>query len=252
MSSTAEAAIQPSVAEGILRVPHAYVNWYLLDDADGVTIVDAGLPRHWELLPKALQRIGRRLEDVRALVLTHGHYDHVGFAERARTELGIPVYAPRGEDIYRHPLRYPFERPPFLYAANPGFLKVVARFTANGALWTKGVEEVTQYGDGEELPVPGRPRAVATPGHTPGHTALHLPERDTILTGDALVTLDPYTLLEGPRLVAKAALADSRQNLSSLDRIADSGASHLLPGHGDPWHGRAEDAVEIARRNGTQ
>src|SRR5215211_7943101 len=82
--STAEATIQPAAAEGVLRVPHSYVNWYLLDDADGVTIVDAGLPRHWDLLPKALQRIGRRLDDVRALVLTHGHYDHVGFAERAR------------------------------------------------------------------------------------------------------------------------------------------------------------------------
>src|SRR3954467_13468496 len=229
MSTTADAALEPSVAEGILRVPHIYVNWYLLDDADGVTIVDAGLPRHWDLLPKALQRIGRRLEDVRALVLTHGHYDHVGFAQRPRPELGIPVYAPRGEDIYRHPLRYPFERPPFLYAANPSFLKVVARFTANGALWTKGVEEGTWYGDGEELPVPGRPRAVATPGHTPGHGALHLPERDTILTGDALVTLDPYTLLEGPRLVAKAALADSRQNLASLDRTADSGPTPPVP-----------------------
>src|SRR5215204_2898119 len=120
MSTTAEAAIEPSVAEGILRVPHTYVNWYLLEDADGVTIVDAGLPRHWDLLPKALQRIGRR------------HDDHVGFAERARTELRIPVYAPRGEDIYHHPLRFPFERPPFLYASNPGFLKVAARFTANG------------------------------------------------------------------------------------------------------------------------
>jgi glyoxylase-like metal-dependent hydrolase (beta-lactamase superfamily II) len=250
--STAEAAIEPSVAEGILRVPHTYVNWYLLDDADGVTIVDAGLPRHWDLLPKALERIGRRLDDVRALVLTHGHYDHVGFAERARTELRIPVYAPRGEDLYHHPLRFPFERPPFFYATNPGFLKVAARFAANGALWTKGVEEVTLYGDGEELPVPGHPRAIATPGHTAGHTALHLPDRDTILTGDALVTLDPYTLLEGPRLVAKAALTDSRQNLSSLDRIADSGANRLLPGHGEPWSGRAEDAVEIARRNGTR
>ena len=236
----------------MLRVSHAYVNWYLLNDADGVTIVDAGLPRHWALLRKALQRIGRGLDDVRALVLTHGHYDHVGFAERARTELRIPVYAPRGEDIHRHPLRYPFERPPFLYASNPGFLKVVAHFTANGALWTKGVQEVTEYGDGDELPVPGRPLAVATPGHTPGHTALHLPGRDTLITGDALVTLDPYTLREGPRLVAKAALADSRQNLASLDRIAATGAGHLLPGHGEPWHGPAGDAVEIARRNGTR
>jgi len=250
--STAEAAIQPAVAEGILRVPHSYVNWYLLDDADGVTIVDAGLPRHWDLLPKALERIGRGLDDVRALVLTHGHYDHVGFAERARRELRIPVYAPRGEDIYRHPLRFPFERPPFLYMANPAHLKVMGRFIANGMLWTKGVGEVTEYGDGDVLPVPGRPHAVATPGHTPGHMALHLPERDTVITGDALVTFDPYTTLTGPRLVAKAALTDSAQNLATLDRIAGTGATHLLPGHGDPWHGPAAEAVEIARRNGTR
>src|SRR3954452_18046152 len=174
MSTTADAPLAPSVAEGTLRVPHTYVNWYLLDDADGVTIVDAGLPRHWDLLAKALQRIGRRLEDVRALVLTHGHYDHVGFAERARTELGIPVYAPRGEDISRHPLRFPFERPPFLYAANPGFLKVAARFTANGALWTKGDEEITEYGDDETLPVPGRFRAIVSRSHFPSPPALHL------------------------------------------------------------------------------
>jgi glyoxylase-like metal-dependent hydrolase (beta-lactamase superfamily II) len=236
----------------LLRVPHSSVNWYLLGDSDGVTIVDAGLPRHWNLLPKALKRIGRRLDDVRALVLTHGHYDHVGFAERARRELRIPVFAPRGEDIYHHPLRFPFERPPFLYAANPGFLKVAARFAANGALWTKGVEEVTEYGDGETLPVPGSPRAVATPGHTPGHVALHLAERETVLTGDALVTLDPYTTLTGPRLVAKAALSDSAQNLATLDRIGETGAKHLLPGHGEPWHGPAEEAVAIARRNGTR
>ncbi len=55
----------------MLRVTHAHVNWYLLDGDDGVTVVDAGLPRHWSLLPRALQRLGRRLDDVRAVVLTH-------------------------------------------------------------------------------------------------------------------------------------------------------------------------------------
>jgi glyoxylase-like metal-dependent hydrolase (beta-lactamase superfamily II) len=111
---------------------------------------------------------------------------------------------------------------------------------------------VTGFGDGDELPVPGRPRAIATPGHTPGHVALHLPERDAVITGDALVTLDPYTTLTGPRLVAKAALADSAQNLATLDRIGETGAAHLFPGHGEPWHGSAEEAVAIARRNGTR
>jgi glyoxylase-like metal-dependent hydrolase (beta-lactamase superfamily II) len=93
---------------------------------------------------------------------------------------------------------------------------------------------------------------LATPGHTPGHVALHLPDHDAVITGDALVTLDPYTGLTGPRLVAKAALADSAQNLATLDRIAETGAGHLFPGHGEPWHGPAEEAVATARRNGTR
>ena len=119
-------------------------------------------------------------------------------------------------------------------------------------MWTKGVERVTEFGDGDELPVPGRPKVLATPGHTPGHVALHMPDHDAVITGDALVTLDPYTALTGPRLGAKAALADSAPNLATLDRIAATGASHLLPGHGEPWRGSAEEAVVIARRNGTR
>ncbi len=73
-----------------------------------------------------------------------------------------------------------------------------------------------------------------------------------MITGDALVTLDPYTTLTGPRLVAKAALYDSAQNLATLDRVAATGATRLMPGHGEPWSGAAEEAVAIARRNGTR
>ena len=52
--------------------------------------------------------------------------------------------------------------------------------------------------------------------------------------------------------MAKAALADSAQNLATLGGIAETGADRLFPGHGKPWHGPAEEAVAIARRNGTR
>jgi glyoxylase-like metal-dependent hydrolase (beta-lactamase superfamily II) len=88
------------------------------------------------------------------------------------------------------------------------------------------------------------------PGHTYGHCALHLPERDVVLTGDALVTLDPYTGRRGPRIVAGAATADSAENLRSLEVLAATGAGVVLPGHGDQWRGGAEEAVGLAREAG--
>ena len=66
----------------IRRIGEGLVNSYLVEDAGGVTIVDAGAPAYWGELPAELAAIGRSLDDVRSVVLTHGHSDHIGFAER--------------------------------------------------------------------------------------------------------------------------------------------------------------------------
>lgn len=100
------------------------------------------------------------------------------------------------------------------------------------------------------LDVPGRPRAVATPGHTFGHMALHVADRELLFAGDALVTKDPYSERRGPRLVARAATADSGQALRSLAAIEATGARILAPGHGDVWDRGAAEAVAHARRAG--
>jgi glyoxylase-like metal-dependent hydrolase (beta-lactamase superfamily II) len=91
---------------------------------------------------------------------------------------------------------------------------------------------------------------VFSPGHTYGHCALHLPDRDVLLVGDALVTLDPYTGRTGPRIVAGAATADSDLALRSLDALAGTGARLVLPGHGEPWRDGAPRAAELARAAG--
>ena len=79
------------LAQGIHRIGDGLINVYLLEESSEVTIVDAGLSGFWNELPAELAAMGRSLEDVRALVLTHAHVDHVGFAERIRRDRGVPV-----------------------------------------------------------------------------------------------------------------------------------------------------------------
>src|SRR5260370_27817233 len=74
------------VAPGIHRLTGGVANFYLVEQPGGLTLVDAGPPGDWELFLRTLDTLGRRLDDLDAVVLTHAHPDHVGFAERARRE----------------------------------------------------------------------------------------------------------------------------------------------------------------------
>jgi glyoxylase-like metal-dependent hydrolase (beta-lactamase superfamily II) len=136
------------------------------------------------------------------------------------------------------------------FATQVQALPIVAAFLRHRAFWPPPVEEVVRYTDGT-LPVPGSPRVVFSPGHTLGHCALHYPDRDALIAGDAIVMLDPYTAKRGPRLVARAATADVERNLGSLDALAQTGARIVLTGHGEPWTGGIEAAVAQARDAGS-
>lgn len=243
------------VADGVHRVhSHDVVNWYVVEDGQRLAAIDAGLPPDWETLALVVRDLGRRLSDLVAVVLTHAHIDHTGFAEQARVEAGAKVYLPSGEeDLAKHQLRAAkSERSPAIDMLRRGATrKLFWTMGRAGAFRSRPVREFEVYRDGDVLAdVPGKPVALATHGHTFGHTSLQLPDRDVLFTGDALVTRNPYDGETGPRLVSRAATADSEEALRSLDRIADSGAGTLLPGHGDPWTGGAAQAAALARAAG--
>ena len=240
------------VVDGIHMVADAQVNWYIVEEEHRVCVVDAGHPSSWRSLHDALEQIGRAQAHVTDVLLTHGHFDHVGFAERAREELGATVHVHElDRRLAEHPWSYRHERPRSLYMLrHPSF---VARFTdmaAHGALFVKGVHEVVTFGDGDELDVAGRPQVVHLPGHTDGQCAFAYPDRGAIIVGDAIVTHDPYTNGDGPRIIAGAATADRRRALHSLDRLRSRTEHTLLPGHGDLWEGHLRDAVDHAQRIG--
>jgi glyoxylase-like metal-dependent hydrolase (beta-lactamase superfamily II) len=242
--------LQRDAAPGIHRIEDHHTNWYLVEHDDRLTIVDAGVPSSWGSLHKALGELGRTTDELDAIVLTHAHFDHLGFAERARRELGLPVRVHR-EDVYltKHPRDYRRERPLKVYlVTQPQALPIVAGFLVTRAFWPKPVEDVLPF-DATEQPLVGA-TTLATPGHTFGHVAFHFPERDAVIAGDAVVMLNPYTASKGPQIVARAAQADSRQALASLDALAATGARTVLTGHGEPWTQGAEAMVARARAAG--
>jgi glyoxylase-like metal-dependent hydrolase (beta-lactamase superfamily II) len=240
------------LAPGIRRLGNGLINVYLLEEAGGVTIVDTGAPGYYSRdLPAELAAMGRTLADVRAVVLTHAHSDHLGFAERIRRERGVPVRIHEDDAALARGEVKPQRDPsgPGLRAIRPlpllRFLILGARL---GALKVPPVLEVSTFGDGATLDVPGAPRVVLVPGHTAGSAALLVVARDAIFVGDALATRNVLSGSTGPQLAPFA--ADFRQAYDSLERLDGIDVNVVLPGHGQPWNGGLASALAKVRERG--
>jgi len=226
------------------RLGSSLVNSYLVEEGGLVTIVDAGLPGYWTDLPKELAAMGRSLDDVRAVVLTHGDTDHIGFAERIRREHGVPVYV---HELDAARARGEVKKPmsgwgPVKIGALTGFLLYTAR---KGGLRISPLTELVTVADGATLDVPGSPRIVHLPGHTPGSVAIHVAAVDAVFMGDAFTTRNVLTGAEGPRPAPFT--LDPTQATASLEKLDAIEATWVLPGHGDPWNGGLAEALRQIR-----
>jgi glyoxylase-like metal-dependent hydrolase (beta-lactamase superfamily II) len=225
------------------------VNWYLLEESGKVTIVDTGCPAYRSQLEGALREIGRTLEDVEAIVLTHAHIDHIGFSQILQDERGTPVYA--------HELELPQAttgKPPKTEGSFiPAMLRhrtarrVVFHIARNGGARPPKLARVQTFSDGDQLDVPGHPRVVYTPGHSPGHCVLHAQTEGAAFTGDALCGWNTVTGEQGPILPPPEFSNSMAAARASLDRIATLSVQTLYFGHGEPWTQGAAAAVAEAR-----
>jgi glyoxylase-like metal-dependent hydrolase (beta-lactamase superfamily II) len=174
------------------------------------------------------------------VLVTHGHPDHFGLAERLRERVGADVWvhaldtpilmAPRHVNHCPRP-----ERGLLSYVGyGPRVLRGPLNLLRQGGLLIRAVRAVRTFQGGELLDVPGRPRAVHLPGHTRGSAAFVFEKLGLVITGDALVTSDDLTCGVGPRVLCRAFTENSEQAPASLDRLSRLAANLLLPGHGEP------------------
>jgi glyoxylase-like metal-dependent hydrolase (beta-lactamase superfamily II) len=235
-------------AENVLRMGHPMVNWYLVADDDGVVLVDAGAPRHRPQLDDGLKQLGRSIDDVRAVILTHADADHKGFAEKLRTENGVPVYVHSADRELATSGKKDREGSIVPYLRNGAAWKLFGVLAAGGV--PKNVNEVRTFEGGDVLDVPGHPRVIHAPGHTHGCVAFHFEDRGVLFVGDVLYGFGVLTGRQGPQIGPRAFNASSDQALESLGAIENVQADLLLFGHGEPWTEGAAAAVASARSIG--
>jgi glyoxylase-like metal-dependent hydrolase (beta-lactamase superfamily II) len=238
------------VSASVVRLGSPFVNWYLLEDGGGVTVIDAGVSGYRDQLAPGCSLLGRSESDVQAVVLTHAHADHVGVAEALRQELGVPVYVhAEDEELARTSKQLgKNERSMLPYLRYPAAWKLFWELGRNGGMKPRPIGRVSAFADGEHLDVPGSLRVVHTPGHTAGHCAFVADTSGVVFAGDSICSLNPLTGERGPQLMPSAFTKSNAQALDSLDRLKGGGFP-LLPGHGGPI-ADPEESVEQARSRG--
>lgn len=236
-------------ASDVFFVMGPRTNWCLVREGSAVTLIDAAWPKDYPFVVDSLHQIGASPDQVEAVVLTHAHPDHVGVAERFRSEHDAAVHTHRAECGHAMGQYHEHVRTIDLVVRmwRPSVFAFALNAIGRGGSRTASVAEVEAFDD-SPISVPGgRLTPVPTPGHTSGHSSFHLPDHGVVITGDALVNHNLLTDRPGPRLMPSIFSHNPSQAARSLDALSLLDADVLLPGHGEPLHMRPADAVAAAR-----
>jgi glyoxylase-like metal-dependent hydrolase (beta-lactamase superfamily II) len=224
-----------AVVPGVHRLNLGIVNAYLLDAEDGLTLIDTGMALTRPLLLRGIAAAGRRVADIRRILVTHAHPDHTGALAYLKRASGARVYMhPDDAELVRrgHALR-PGLRPP----PHPVYRVVVPL-----AMWAvprrvEPAETDQLVRDGERLDVAGGMRVVGFPGHSAGQVS-YLWERH----GGVLFAGDVAANQLG-RLDVAIVYEDYPQGLRDIARLASLDFDTACFGHGPPIVGGAAAAV---------
>lgn len=224
------------------------VNWLLVTDDSGVLLIDAGYPGDRADVLASLGALGYHAADVRAVLLTHAHVDHLGAAIWLAKTHGTPVYC-HADEVGHAKREYLEQASPLAIAPHlwqPSWARWTVHVLRNGGLNREGIPSTQPLTGQIAAGLPGQPLAIPTPGHTRGHCSYLVD--GVLVSGDALVTGHPLLPRRGPQLLPALFSHDQHDSLRSLAALALLETDILVPGHGDVWRGPIAEAAEAAAK----
>ncbi|HET7678436.1 MAG TPA: MBL fold metallo-hydrolase [Candidatus Limnocylindrales bacterium] len=211
------------IAPDVHAVPLLGATGYLLAD-ERLTLIDTGLPGSRRPLLRYLARIGRAIDELARVVITHCHPDHAG---------AVGEVAGEGVEVLMHPAD--IER------VRVTLRDAVAR-PSRGHLFaslTRAPSSVAPVEDGALIPTLGGLRVIHTPGHTPGSICLFLERQRLLFVGDALEAKRRRVSFASPIFSDDMALARR-----SVKRMAELDVETIAFGHFPPWRDDARGVLQ--------
>jgi glyoxylase-like metal-dependent hydrolase (beta-lactamase superfamily II) len=227
------------ITPDLFRLRVLFVNMYFYGTPQSWVLIDAGLPGSSNKIMDAARECFGEGARPEAILLTHGHFDHVGALPSLLDAWDVPVYA--------HSLEMPFltgksDYPPPDPTVGKGAMALMSfMYPDKGIDLGARVKPLPE--DGSVLHMPGW-RWIHTPGHTPGHVSLFRVEDSCLIAGDAFVTTKQESLyavltqkqeVHGPPAYFTPDWASARR---SVERLAALRPSIAATGHGVPMHGQ--------------
>lgn len=226
------------VAPGVASMRCAMVNVAVIGDRSGWILLDAALAGYAGAIRQAAaERFGADSRP-EAIVLSHGHFDHVGSLETLLETWDVPVYVHRLEMPYLTG-RSPYPPPDPLVGG--GSMALLSRLYPRGPI-DLGARVRELPADGS-VPSAREWRWIHTPGHTPGHVSLFRDRDRTLLSADALITTKQESMmavlaqrceLHGPPAYFTPDWDSARDSVRALAKLDPA---LVVAGHGQPWAG---------------